>query len=77
VWKSAQRVLAQCRASVAAWRAEEEDGDLVLRWLNSSRANSCNPEPFSVHYKATTHARYASYWARFLCYCLRLVHAED
>jgi hypothetical protein len=43
-------VLERCRASVAAWRAEEEDGDVVLGWLNSARAESCNPQPFSVYY---------------------------
>jgi hypothetical protein len=70
-------VLERCRASVAAWRAEEEDGDVVLGWLNSARAESCNPQPFSVYYQASTHAIYAAQWARCLCYLLRLVYTED
>jgi hypothetical protein len=60
VWEAAHRVLERCQASVAAWRAEEEDGDVVLGWLNSARAESCNPQPFSVYYQASTHAIYAA-----------------
>ena len=77
MWGSAERVLARCRASVAQWHDEEADGDVVLSWLASPQMNRCSPRSFSACYEQATHQRYVATWARLLCYCLRLVHAED
>jgi hypothetical protein len=74
---SVGRVLARCKAGIAQWSDEEEDGDLVLSWLNSPQRDTFNPQPFSIFYAASTHEKYTSYWKRFVCYCLRLVRATD
>jgi superfamily II DNA helicase RecQ len=76
VWASVHRVLDRCQVSISSWHQQEEDGDVVLSWLNSPQIDSCNPQPFSTHYERSTHMRYAGYWARCLCYFLRLVFDE-
>jgi len=77
LWASMSRVFQCCKDSVAAWREHEEDGDLVLGWLNSPKQGDFNPEPFSVYYETSTHDKYTAYFKRFLCYCLRFVHREE
>ena len=77
VWQTVHRVLERCRASVSDWHDREEDGDVVLGWLNSCQVDKFNPDPFSIYYEKSTHAKYTNWWAHGICYCLRLVHAED
>jgi len=77
VWNSVGRVFDRCRGSVSTWRDDEEDGDLVLGWLNSPQKEKFNPDPFIIYYETSTHEKYTAYWKRFICYCLRLLHADD
>ena len=77
VWNSVYRVLERCRASIADWHEHEEDGDVILGWLNSSQVDKCNPEPFSTYYEKSTHVKYANWWAQGICYCMRVIHAVD
>ncbi len=77
VWQSVHRVLERCRASVAAWHYDEEDGDVVLGWLSSPQTEKHNPEPFSTYYEKSTHVKYANWWAHGICYCLRVVLSDD
>jgi hypothetical protein len=77
VWQSVHRVLERCRASVASWRDHEEDGDVVLGWLNSCQTDKFNPDPFSGYYARSTHVKYTNWWAQGICYCLRLLHTDD
>ena len=77
VWQSVHRVLERCRASVSDWHDHEEDGDVVLGWLNSCQVDKFNPDPFSVYYEKSTHVKYTNWWAHGICYCLRLLHAEE
>ena len=77
VWESVERVLARCRTGVTQWHDEEADGDVALSWLASPQIDRCSQRPFSVYQEGATHQRYVATWARLLCYCLRLIHAED
>lgn len=77
VWHSVHRVLEQCRSSISDWHEHEEDGDVVLGWLNSSQIDRCNSSPFSTYYEKSTHVKYVNWWAHGICYCLRLLHRED
>ncbi|KAK4974054.1 hypothetical protein LTR28_010612 [Elasticomyces elasticus] len=77
VWDSVGRIFERCRSSISTWRDDEEDGDLVLGWLNSPQKERFNPDPFSTYYESSTHEKYVAYWRRFICYCLRLLHADD
>jgi len=77
VWQSVHRVLERCRASIAAWHDDEEDGDVILGWLSSPQSDQYNPEPFSTYYEKSTHVKYTNWWAHGICYCLRLVLLED
>ncbi|KAK4971943.1 hypothetical protein LTR66_011352 [Elasticomyces elasticus] len=65
------------RGSISTCRDDEEDGDLVLGWLNSPHKEKFNPDPFSIYYETSIHEKYTAYWKRFTCYCLRLLHADD
>lgn len=60
VWESVHRVLERCRMSIGDWRDQDEDGDVVLGWLYTSRMDKFNPHPSSVYYDASTHTKYAN-----------------
>lgn len=77
IWESVGRVFDRCRKSIASWRENEEDGDLILGWLNSPQKEKFNQKPFSVYYEHTTHNKYIAYFQRLVCYHLRLVYVED
>ena len=77
VWESVHRVMERCRASIVTWHDDEEDGDVVLGWLNSSQVGKCNPDPFSVYYQRSTHVKYTNWFAQGVCYLLRLLYCED
>jgi superfamily II DNA helicase RecQ len=77
IWKSVARVFDRCKKSIASWRRHEEDGDLILGWLNSPQKDKFNPKPFSVYYEQATHDKYVAYFQRLVCYHLKLMCAED
>jgi superfamily II DNA helicase RecQ len=77
VCESVDRVLSWCKSSISQWHNNEEDGDLVLSWLNSPQKEKFNPESFSTYYEKSTHEKYSGYWKRLFCYCLRILHADD
>jgi hypothetical protein len=49
----------------------------TLRWLRSARPNEADARPLSRMQNKESQQRAARLWARLLCYCLRLVAAED
>jgi hypothetical protein len=49
----------------------------TLRWLRSARPNEPDVRPLGRMQSKSSQQRAARLWARLLCYCVRLVAAED
>jgi hypothetical protein len=49
----------------------------TLRWLRSARPNEADARPLGRRQDKGSQQRVARLWARLLCYCVRLVAAED
>jgi hypothetical protein len=49
----------------------------MLRWLRSARPNEPDVRPLGRMQSKRSHQRAARLWARLLCYCVRLVAAEN
>ena len=49
----------------------------TLRWLRSAKPNEADVRPLSKMQNKVSQQRAARLWARLLCYCVRLVAAED
>jgi hypothetical protein len=49
----------------------------TLRWLRSARPNELDVRPLGRMQSKSSQQRAARLWARLLCYCVRLVAAED
>jgi hypothetical protein len=49
----------------------------TLRWLRSPKPNEADARPLSKMQNKASQQRAARLWARFLCYCVRLVAAEE
>ena len=69
------RVFQQCRQNVQD--CFDDGWTLLLSWLNSSKKDIYDPEPFSIYRFESTHKKYIDYWKRFFCYCLRILDEED
>jgi len=69
ITSSVERVLKRCKDNVVDC-GRSGGNALLLRWL-SSPGSDAQPKPFDIHLSSDTHERYASYWKRFLSYCLR------
>ena len=50
--------------------------DRILYWLASPNRETISKDPMNFYLKAETVERYASYWQRFLCFCLRAMDEE-
>ena len=50
--------------------------DRILYWLASPNRETTSKDPINFYLKAETVERYASYWQRFVCFCLRAMDEE-
>jgi hypothetical protein len=49
----------------------------TLRWLRSAKPNDADAQPLGRMQNKGSQQRAARLWARLLCYCVRLVVADD
>ncbi len=76
VWMSVVRVVKKCVegardcARVRRWES-------IMFWLDSSTDNEPSQQPFRYEPDTDTLKRYAGYFGRFICYCLRIVCDDD
>jgi hypothetical protein len=52
-------------------------GHETRRWLRSANREEVHKKPMVRLQEAASQARYARYWKRFVCYCLRVVVDGD
>jgi hypothetical protein len=52
-------------------------GHETRRWLKSADRKEIQKQPMARLQEAASQARYARYWKRFVCYCLRVVMADN
>jgi len=50
--------------------------DRILYWLASANRETTSKDPMNFYLKVDTVQKYASYWQRFICFCLRAMDEE-
>jgi hypothetical protein len=80
VWKDTGNMFTDCHVGLKDIFIRE--WDRILFWLKSSRRDAIASGPMNVYIKRKTVEEYASYFQRFLCFCLRVMdlpisHAPD
>jgi hypothetical protein len=76
VWKSVVRTINKCIAG-ARDCARVRRWDSIMFWLESSTASDPSRQPFKYDLDPDTLERYAGWFGRFICYCLRIVRDDD
>ena len=51
----------------------QRDWDVISHWVASPDRTSRCKKPMNVHLKLKTVEEYASYWQRFICFCMRVL----
>jgi len=49
----------------------------MRQWLKSTKRKEVNIQPMGCLQNLKSQKRYAQYWKQFVCYCLRIVAAEE
>jgi hypothetical protein len=73
VWNSAVKCIERCVRRVKD--LEARGWQTISFWLNSVDAHRADPQPF--HWNLSSIRSYATVWADFLCYCIRMSRESD
>jgi len=69
IWDATGRIVEDCYTGVKdCW---DRGWTLIPFWLISAHKTDDSSKPFRMHFADSTIIRYASYWQRFLMFCLR------
>ncbi|HEY4389166.1 MAG TPA: hypothetical protein VGN34_32365, partial [Ktedonobacteraceae bacterium] len=75
VWADTKDLMLRCFEGLKD--IHERSWERILTWLASANRETTSKDPMNVYLKRATVDRYATYWQRFICFCLRALEEES